>query len=88
MVPFSYSNSYALRFTRHVPWPRSVTVGQNTRGFPGLPLWYAHYDNVPSFSDSWAYEFGGWSSPAMKQYYDSDSGPCGVSYIDVNWYPN
>jgi GH25 family lysozyme M1 (1,4-beta-N-acetylmuramidase) len=31
-----------------------------------LPLWYAHYDNNPSFSDFSA--FGGWSSPHTKQY--------------------
>jgi hypothetical protein len=31
-----------------------------------LPLWYAHYDNSPSFSDFTA--FGGWSTPHAKQY--------------------
>jgi len=33
-------------------------------GFQSLPMWYAHYDNVKSFSD-WK-PFGGWSRPAMK----------------------
>ena len=28
-------------------------------------LWYAHYDNNPSFSDF--SPFGGWSKPAIKQ---------------------
>lgn len=31
-----------------------------------LPLWYAHYDNSPTFSDFSA--FGGWSTPHAKQY--------------------
>jgi hypothetical protein len=41
----------------------------------GLPLWYAHYDNSASFSDFTA--FGGWSSPAIKQY-EGDKSSCGV----------
>ena len=32
----------------------------------GLVLWYAHYDNNPSFSDYT--EFGCWSKPNIKQY--------------------
>ncbi len=47
-----------------------------------LPLWYAHYDNSPSFSDFKA--FGGWSRPAIKQYSDK-AGLCGVGY-DRNYY--
>eukprot|EP01036_Dinobryon_divergens_P028618 gene28618-37595_t len=31
-----------------------------------LPLWYAHYDNNPSFSDFTT--FGCWTSPHAKQY--------------------
>ncbi|ELR23388.1 Lysozyme, putative [Acanthamoeba castellanii str. Neff] len=65
-----------------------ATVGASTRGFPGLPLWYAHYDNMPSFNDAWAYSFGGWTRPAIKQYYDRDSGACGVTNIDLDWYPD
>eukprot|EP01121_Diplochlamys_sp_Union-15-3_P006484 TRINITY_DN1697_c0_g1_i1.p1 TRINITY_DN1697_c0_g1~~TRINITY_DN1697_c0_g1_i1.p1 ORF type:complete len:222 (+),score=39.59 TRINITY_DN1697_c0_g1_i1:56-721(+) len=61
----------------------SQTVGGST-AFNSYPLWYAHYDNNPSFSDSGAYQFGGWSRPAIKQYYDQ--GPCGVS-VDVDYYP-
>ena len=30
-----------------------------------MPLWYAHYDNSPSFSDYSS--FGGWSEPYAKQ---------------------
>ena len=50
----------------------------------GLPLWYAHYDNSPSFSDWTAY--GGWSAPSIKQYL-GDETSCGAS-IDYNWYPD
>ena len=30
-----------------------------------MPLWYAHYDNNPSFSDF--SPFGGWKEPYAKQ---------------------
>lgn len=50
----------------------------------GLPLWYAHYDNSPSFSDWTAY--GGWSAPSIKQYL-GDETSCGAS-IDYNWVPD
>ena len=45
---------------------------------------YAHYDNSPSFSDFTA--FGGWSTPAIKQYM-GDKTSCGVG-VDYNWYPD
>lgn len=36
--------------------------------FTSLPLWYSNYDNYASLS-SWSYQgFGGWASPAGKQY--------------------
>jgi len=63
----------------------SATVG-DSMAFDNLPLWYAHYDGDPSFDDSWAYQFGGWSSPAIKQY-DGTSVLCGVS-VDSDWYPD
>jgi GH25 family lysozyme M1 (1,4-beta-N-acetylmuramidase) len=50
----------------------SCTVGADN----GVPLWYAHYDNNPSFSDFSG--FGGWTSPTMKQYWDS-VGYCGLN---------
>jgi hypothetical protein len=31
-----------------------------------LPLWYAHYDNLKSYSDYST--FGCWTKPSMKQY--------------------
>lgn len=49
----------------------------------GLPLWYAHYDNTPSFSDFVA--FAGWTAPTIKQYVGTSS-LCGAS-VDRNWHP-
>lgn len=49
-----------------------------------LPLWYAHYDGLPEFSDFRS--FGGWSKPAFKQFSDQGS-KCGVSY-DISWGPS
>jgi len=46
-----------------------------------LPLWYAHYDNSPSFSDFSA--FGGWSTPHAKQYM-GDITTCGMD-TDKNY---
>ena len=44
---------------------------------------YAHYDEDPSFDDFEA--FGGWSSPAMKQYNDGPA-TCGLA-LDYNYKP-
>jgi len=60
----------------------SQTMGGHT-DFAGYPLWYAHWDGVQSFSDG-LYQFGGWTSPAIKQY--ADSGPC--CSVDSSWYPD
>jgi GH25 family lysozyme M1 (1,4-beta-N-acetylmuramidase) len=50
--------------------------------FSDLPLWYAHYDMNPSFSD-W-YSFGGWYKPAIKQY-AGDQTFCSAG-VDKNYY--
>lgn len=34
--------------------------------FTSHPLWYAHYDNNPSFSDYPKYALGGWTTPSIK----------------------
>ena len=52
-------------------------------GGSSFPLWYAHYDNNPSFSDF--SPFGGWNQPAIKQYV-GDAVVCGAG-VDKNWYP-
>jgi len=61
----------------------SQIVGADWSGASSLPLWYAHYDNNPSFGDF--SPFGGWNTPAIKQYQGDDSS-CGIS-IDDDWYP-
>mmetsp|Transcript_6541 Transcript_6541/g.4910 ORF Transcript_6541/g.4910 Transcript_6541/m.4910 type:complete len:141 (-) Transcript_6541:50-472(-) len=48
----------------------------------GTPLWYASWNGQQSFSD-WS-AFGGWSSPAMKQY-KGDTTLCGAG-VDLNAY--
>ncbi len=49
-----------------------------------LPVWYAHYDNVASFSDWSTVSFGGWSKPSMKQY-QGDVTLCGCG-VDKDFY--
>ena len=51
-----------------------------------VPLWYAHYDNDPSFDDyeKAKYRFGGWEKPYYKQY-KGDTKECGVG-VDLNIY--
>lgn len=51
--------------------------------FSKYPLWYAHYDNNPSFSDF--APFGGWTKPNIKQYKGTTS-YCSAS-VDLSWYP-
>lgn len=48
------------------------------------PLWYAHYDNNPSFSDWSSTAFGGWTSPAIKQY-QGDVKWCSFD-VDADYY--
>mmetsp|Transcript_22534 Transcript_22534/g.32930 ORF Transcript_22534/g.32930 Transcript_22534/m.32930 type:complete len:211 (+) Transcript_22534:39-671(+) len=50
--------------------------------FKKYPLWYAHYDGVSSFSDF--VPFGGWTSPAIKQY-KGDVSYCSAG-VDYNYY--
>jgi len=56
-------------------------MGGSTK-FSYLPIWYAHYDNNPSFSDFSS--FGGWTKPAIKQY-AGDATVCS-SGVDKNYY--
>lgn len=60
----------------------SAIMGSEYTGGSGHQLWYAHYDNQPSFSDFKA--FGGWSKPSIKQY-AGDKTMCGVG-VDLNYY--
>lgn len=62
-------------------WPSTVGSGCS---LSSLPLWYAHYDGVPSFEDF--RPFAGWTKPTAKQFADHADNSCGVS-IDRNWKP-
>lgn len=48
-----------------------------------LDLWYPHYDKSPSFSDFIG--FGGWTTPLIKQYINTNT-LCGVG-VDDNYAP-
>jgi len=67
-------------YTNWVSWPEIVG---SWSGLSSYPLWYPHYDDAQTFSDFEA--FGGWSTPAMKQF-DDQPAVCGLS-IDHDWYP-
>ncbi len=64
-------------------WESIVGSKGACTGVGNVPLWYAHYDNSPSFSDFSA--FGGWTKPSIKQY-KGDTTLCGAG-VDMNWYP-
>ena len=66
-------------YTSQSQWT-PITGG--TTKFSSYPLWYAHYDNDPYFDDF--VPFGGWSSPAIKQYAGTTS-LCSAS-VDKNHY--
>ena len=59
-----------------------ITSDYNGVHWSDFNLWYPHYDNNPSFSDFSS--FGGWSSPNIKQYWDSTA-VCSTT-IDYDWY--
>lgn len=50
-----------------------------------LPMWYAHYDNDPSFDDYPKYSYGGWTQPWAKQY-AGDANVCSFG-VDLNYVP-
>ena len=59
-------------------------VGESWNGVCSYPLWYAHYDNVKSFSDF--KPFGGWTKPSIKQYSpDVQNVMCGFG-VDQDFY--
>lgn len=68
-------------------WP--TFFGVNFTAFSERPLFYAHYDLVPSFYDFPAGGYGGWSSPQGKQFWDgqADEKMCGTGALDWDWSP-
>ena len=74
-VPGIYSSYYM--------WEAIMGGAQNCGQHGGsVPLWYAHYDNTPSFADFKA--FGGFSRPNMKQF-KGDTVLCGAG-VDITFY--
>ena len=74
-TPGIYANAYQ--------WQNIFGSRSACTSVGGTQLWYAHYDNNPSFSD-WA-SFAGWSKPNIKQY-QGDVTLCGAG-VDKNFYP-
>eukprot|EP01103_Thecamoeba_quadrilineata_P004952 TRINITY_DN14815_c0_g1_i1.p1 TRINITY_DN14815_c0_g1~~TRINITY_DN14815_c0_g1_i1.p1 ORF type:complete len:225 (-),score=26.52 TRINITY_DN14815_c0_g1_i1:79-753(-) len=60
----------------------SIIMGSGCTVAANYPLWYADYDQSPSFSGFQS--FGGWSSPAIKQY--NTGSLCGIG-VDFDYYP-
>ena len=76
-----YSPSCGV-YTSAYQW--STLMGSTSYSYGAdLPLWYAHYDNNPSFSDFDA--FGGWTTPMIKQYAGDVTNPPCSPYIDKNY---
>jgi len=74
--PGIYSSQYM--------WGTIVGSTYGCTSVSSVPVWYAHYDGVASFSDWSSVSFGGWSKPAMKQY-EGDAYLCSTS-VDENYY--
>ncbi len=58
----------------------------NTEAFSDLPLWYAHYDNDPSFDDWEDLNFGGWEEPWGKQYQGTSNLNDASPVVDLNTF--
>ena len=68
-------------YASHYMWTSIFGSADNCAAFSTIPLWYAHYDHTPSFTDFQA--FGGWKTPYAKQYAGTTS-MCGGS-VDLNF---
>mmetsp|Transcript_5485 Transcript_5485/g.5440 ORF Transcript_5485/g.5440 Transcript_5485/m.5440 type:complete len:211 (+) Transcript_5485:18-650(+) len=68
-------------YTNYYNWQSIVGLGWT--GVSQYPLWYAHYDDWPSFGDFTP--FGGWNEPTIKQF-NGDVTVCGVN-VDQNYRP-
>ncbi len=62
-------------------WQTIMGSATACTGLGAYELWYAHYDNSPSFSDFKS--FGGWTKPAFKQFAGTTS-LCGAG-VDKNY---
>lgn len=66
-------------------WTEIMGAASSCTNYKGEPLWYAHYDDVKSFNDYPALEFGGWSKPTVKQF-KGTSTLCNAG-VDYSYYP-
>merc|ERR1711879_328438 len=71
-------------YSSYYNWESIVGLSWSYPASKGLPIWYAHYDNSASFSDFSS--FGGWTSPAIKQYI-GDATSCSTA-VDYDYYPS
>jgi len=78
------ANNLGVKFGVYTSASQWIPIMGGYTGGSAYPLWYAHYDGDPSFDDFSA--FGGWNSPAIKQYQGSTN-ICGCG-VDYNWYPD
>lgn len=67
-------------YSSKVMWTNIFGSATACTGAGSQKLWYAHYDNNPSFGDFSS--FGGWSKPSMKQF-QGDVTLCGA--VDKNY---
>ena len=79
---YSYGSSKLLS-THLMIFNLDLLLSTEHSSFVGNPLWYAHYDNKPSFSDFSS--FGGWKTPYAKQY-QGDYTLCGFD-VDLDYAP-
>jgi len=71
-------------YSSQYEWSTVMGSASACTSLTSYPLWYAHYDDSPSFSDYSSYAFGGWKTPAMKQY-EGDVVLCNFD-IDDDYY--
>ena len=69
-------------YTNYYMWESIMGGANQCAGLGNVPLWYAHYDGLASFSDFRS--FGGWTKPNMKQYI-GDTTLCGAG-VDLSFY--
>ena len=69
-------------YSSYYQWEGIMGSAGACTNYASLPLWYAHYDNSPSFSDFRS--FGGWTKPNIKQYM-GDTTLCGAG-VDISFY--
>ena len=77
------SNKVGL-YTSAYCWNAVVGTGRRAH-INDLPLWYAHWDGKTDMTDTWAYNFGGWTKGYLKQYTGGTT-VCGL-YLDNNYLP-